>query len=609
MKKVYVLAPALILSMGAMAQVAKSKPVVASDETPGVSHTELKAMRPMEFGKAAGDVIFSDDFSTGLSNWTRTPNTMDTIWKHDLDGPNGTFSNVSQVIQSTTAANGFAMFDADFSNPASPYADRAGKFTSPVIDMSGIANAIISFQHTYRTCCSNTFFPKVEVSTDNFATFATYDATVYGVSVNVAAPTTLTKINISGFLDTASNLNNFQMRFFFDGVTGTSHYFWQIDDVNLFESWTNDLTMNSTTFYSGVEQIGYYNIPSSQVAPINFEARLVNNGAAASNNALLTVNLNNGGGSVVSPTKNIPSEAVDTLITATFTPATTVQSYTATYALTAQAADQNAVDNGASQTFNITESLYSVDNGLNFGQITNFASNSGQPLKIGNLMEIFAPTTFDKMQIALSTSNNNLNQLFFGEVFIYNTATQDFDFAGNTEEITVSAANNGQMVTLNMLAPVTFNAGDLILVLACHNGNPNGDLGFRSGQVVRQGTVLGYLADGSLVNLANPRAVRVRMIEQPSDASVKELSGVTMGQLFPNPTSGNTAVNFNMNAASNVVIEVKDMNGRAIASYDLGNQTAGGHTFNVDTKELNSGVYFVSVNTNAGTSTKKLIKK
>ena len=64
--------------------------------------------------KAVNDTLWSEDFASGIGSWT-TGGAEGTIWMYDTDGPDGTYSdpNGADIITSTTADNGFLMYDAD----------------------------------------------------------------------------------------------------------------------------------------------------------------------------------------------------------------------------------------------------------------------------------------------------------------------------------------------------------------------------------------------------------------------------------------------------------------------------------------------------------------
>ena len=215
MKNAYLLAPALLTGVLAFGQVKKDIPARDADNYLEIGTATKVNKSNYEFGKAGGDVLFSSDFNGALTGFTVNASTQDSLWKFDTDGPSGQFSdpNGNDIITSTTAANGFAIMDGDFANPDAPYIDKVAKLTSTTIDLTGIPGAVLVFQQRYRNCCSADWFPKVEVSTDNFATFATYNAATPDMATNSSIGTYTQKISINSFMDTASNLNNFKFRF------------------------------------------------------------------------------------------------------------------------------------------------------------------------------------------------------------------------------------------------------------------------------------------------------------------------------------------------------------------------------------------------------------
>ena len=100
-----------------------------------------------------------------------------------------------------------------------------GSLVSPVTDLTGQTNVILTFEHRYRSCCSGAFYPKVEVSTDNFATITEFDVRAEGTVVNVTSPTTKAKINLAAYLATATNLSNFK----FGNITDVFNYYLKHD--------------------------------------------------------------------------------------------------------------------------------------------------------------------------------------------------------------------------------------------------------------------------------------------------------------------------------------------------------------------------------------------
>jgi hypothetical protein len=59
--------------------------------------------------------------------------------------------------------------------------------------------------------------------------------------------------------------------------------------------------------------------------------------------------------------------------------------------------------------------------------------------------------------------------------------------------------------------------------------------------------------------------------------------------MFPNPSNESTTISFNDNAAKHIVT-VSDVTGRVVAKYNSTDIS-----INVNTQNLNAGVYFVSI--------------
>ena len=66
-------------------------------------------------------------------------------------------------------------------------------------------------------------------------------------------------------------------------------------------------------------------------------------------------------------------------------------------------------------------------------------------------------------------------------------------------------------------------------------------------------------------------------------------------QLFPNPAVDNTRIQFNLNEASNVAYEVRDINGKLIMWDNIGKHAAGSNSFNLNVSELPAGNYVIGV--------------
>lgn len=78
---------------------------------------------------------------------------------------------------------------------------------------------------------------------------------------------------------------------------------------------------------------------------------------------------------------------------------------------------------------------------------------------------------------------------------------------------------------------------------------------------------------------------------------------VTAFNLFPNPASGEVTIELNSNALGNVTVHVIDLQGKLI----LRTHISEGNTITLDISELQSGIYFVKLNTIQRSLVKKLV--
>jgi hypothetical protein len=621
MKRIYLLSTALVLGSVAFGQKKMNAPLLDAYEVPNKNTEKLSKTKMYNFSKAPGSVLFSEDFNGGMGGFTVNAGTMDTIWKFDTDGPDGQYSSTTNadIITSTTASNGFMIYDADLSNPGSSttFQTRVGALTSPAIDMTGINSAIISYENTYRTCCSGSFFLKVQVSTDDFATSTTYNVHHIDYGVNLAPPTFVQKVNVADFLATATNKSNFKFRFFFDGnesasTTLTSHYYWQVDDVKVYENWSDDNSFVDHSMAAGTFGIPYYNMTVNQISPIVFSGIIRNDGVNASAGTTLTTTISNGGtGTVASTPITIAAGAQDTVVTASWTPtATGPVEYYFNHTISATATDENPSDNVRLDSMNITNFTYSVDNAVSRGSFVGVGSQAlGLPISCGNIMEVINDDWVTGISISLNSTATNVGQIIKGEIWKYDSALDDYFPFAETEEITITAANNNTTISPTMLGgPVKVFAGDDLLVMQTNYGNGTANVSVRTAQRVPTGVVAGVVG-GSVFSLTDPRALMVRLLLDPT-ASVDEVAkNVTIANLYPNPTEGTSTLKFNTLVEQNVAVQVVDITGKVMFNTELGNINAGGHSVEINTNEYKAGIYFVNLMSNDGIVTKKLIKK
>jgi len=96
----------------------------------------------------------------------------------------------------------------------------------------------------------------------------------------------------------------------------------------------------------------------------------------------------------------------------------------------------------------------------------------------------------------------------------------------------------------------------------------------------------------------------------PNMTGIQELFSEDAMLLYPNPTSGNTSLSFELvNNSESMQVELIDMVGKSIATIYNGQIAAGEHKFDISTENLSKGIYLVVINSEGRSITKKLIVK
>lgn len=190
--------------------------------------------------------FFSENFSNGFGGnngigpITYADNGNNTIWMiATANSPAGDFSNMMDGMNSTTAANGWVIFDADLYN--SPFSAGIspvnGWLELPAIDCSDKNSVMLEFQQYFRLCCDPVSPLTIDVSNDDGNSWTSFPAHPnLNLPVNDVSPNPVSEIiDISCV---AANSSSVQIRFSFNAENNPNytHYFWGIDDISLYSN-------------------------------------------------------------------------------------------------------------------------------------------------------------------------------------------------------------------------------------------------------------------------------------------------------------------------------------------------------------------------------------
>lgn len=584
------------------------------------------------------DIVWSEDFSNGFAGnnpsgaWSVQGANGD-IWRISTTAPVGFYSPAALIIGSTTAANGFAKFASDSANctwngntptalPESQFTEWEGSLVSPVIDLSANPNVEISFQQRSRYCCGDSpFF--LEFSTDGGTTWSDSLLANPNIDANQSNPPTVTnRFDISGFVE--PNPSNFRFRFRHNGTQGTSHYFWQVDDINIATLPDNEIRMNygyTSTTGAGEE---YGRIPESQLpTTMNMGAELYNYGQFEQTNVDLQCTVVRNSTGEVAFTYNSfvgtipPGDTVITDDDVTL-PELALGLYTATFRVVSDqiALDGDTTDNKRLRTFEVTTNRYSLDNVGNhptdLEQISTTGSasfaNNTENVKLMTMYFITEPMTVTGLEIDIS-ARSDINSFMIASILdttdvLATPAVVNQPVNGAETEAHVISQQDllAGVVGMPFPGPVTLQPG---AYYACISLFSDGD----SAVVIVDDVTVPQPALASVLwipfdpennqNLygGNGEAWGVRLTGDPT-ISVPEsgdLQGITM---YPNPTNGILRVNGK--ADERYTLEVLNMLGAVVHSGRFTGNTV------IDLSGFAHGMYNVRLSDGARTTVQRV---
>ncbi len=593
----------------------------------GVMHAEASTddTRPALGGtdRDGGDVIWSEDFSNGLdgSNESNAPWTLDgsngEIWTWTTAGPNGAYagSNPNAArIQSATVSNGFMVFNGDSVNctwsggvptalPSSEFVAYDGSLVSPIIDLTGHPAVILQYQQAIRYCCQDA--PHfVEVSTDGGNTWPTRLA-ASGSAVGGATTSATETITLNLTQAIAADPANVLIRFHHDAESGTSHYFWQIDDVKIIEAYDYDLQIQSAGSTTWDPETAfsydslYYSItPYSQLRPIGLNMKVVNNGALEQTDVTANFKVVRGADVILDQDQLVsltPGVTSTVFVDPGFTPPAVQGTYTLTTLVTGET-DQTPTNNSlAGGTFKVDPYVYSRDG----GRATSGYFDGAQGV-------------FDMMN-AFYVANNDV---LYGIVVAFNTGSEVGTIIRGSlradDRTTVLATtpeyelaqtdlNNANQTKVKVLVfddPIPLDAGvdyfAAVEVFGSARMSVNGTaenftsfIYYDSPNDETAGPVFFYVTDTPIIRMMLGATADIE------DGTAMELT--KLGQNMPNPAKGTTSILYQLATTETVSFEIHDVSGKLVYAQNEGRKPGGQHRIDLNTLNLNEGLYTYSI--------------
>jgi hypothetical protein len=543
-----------------------------------------------------GTVIFEEDFAGGIpSDWINTTPDGPVSWKYTTVGHTGGYPTAS--LNSETSNNGWVLVDSDADNFTGGGAEDA-RLMTPIIDCSGYSPVKVEFQQMFRRWQND--ITTVRVTTDGGTSFTDF---VINQGITQTGTDNPDYVNIDITAAIAGDPSNVQIMFWWQGAWD---YGWQIDDFAVKEVDANDLILKRPAFSSG---IAYYQIPQSQIQPLNFHGFVENIGFTAQTNVVMNVTVDNGA-QVFSGTSNtVASMAVgvtDSLgVVAAFTPSA-LGMHNVTYVVSQTETDDDLTNNTRTASFTITDTVYAIDNGIYGGQWWNQGDvNGANSFEIGAIYEIVNSAKTGTASVFIG-NNSVLGSAFSLNLYRWDDMAEAYVGVTSTASVDITTAHLGAWVTLPWTSYATLLPGnDYLLSILCNGGADEVYVGYGTNSSLRGSTVSNDGVGGDWAS--QPRTPMLRM-NFNQFLSVDENMAIENISVYPNPSQDVINIVVNAKGQQKVNLVITDISGRIVRS-NSSHTIVDSYTFAEDVTNYDSGVYFITVATEDSSKTLTFIKK
>ena len=615
MKHFFLLIFSIILSFGVIAQ---------TKVAPTQIHEPARAYMPsynnnvqVSNSAPAPAPIWSNDFSNPQQDWITFANPANQDWVIGTTAPSGGFSAGMGAINSTSAANGFALYDSDALGVSAQNTQDATLTYNGFIDCSAFQYVNINFESYHRKFQDSVF---VEVTNDGWVTFERFEVHVgQAVNQSSANPENIS-VNISSV---AGNSDSVTFRFHYEGQWD---YAWMVDDVSFTETPNNEIKFGEEAFggwwIQYANSLGFgsdftaYPLTQASVMPYRFEGIISNTGIITQTNAKMNVSVEEMSSGTTYPyssnTSSIVSGQNDTVQTVNgFTPMSQGQ-----YNISFWATSDSATTDTVVKTTIVTDTVYAVDydwnfDGANAGGSYFLGRDCGGQV-LGNAFDIHEATY--ATSISFFVSDNSVAGASV-KVGIYEVdpavsvqTTPPFLF-GSSSPYELKAQDINSWVTVKLTSPLSLTPGSW---LASVQGFQSVfDSTFISSN--NNSNSASYLQDncpptppsttpaGTWFSISGTPMIRLNVSKNPPlppPNSIEE--GLRNFNIFPNPTNGTFTIE--LDKISNYDVFVKNMLGQTIYTSKINTLRS-----NFDFANYKKGVYTIELKDNDITYVEKII--
>lgn len=430
--------------------------------------------------------------------------------------------------------------------------------------------------------------------------------------------------------------------------TGTSMYFWLIDDFTLSEAYDNDLRLQHIALEwddgdADTKESFTYMMPKSQLGGsfTGFESSVLNFGEFDQNDRYLEVDISKNSQSVYnlqSETTWISPLILDSIsLDGSYTPED-YGHYKIKYAWHQSEQDISPENNMKEVFFHVTDSVYSRSDdepelpwaygyeryndgfGEEFWNIDHFV---GSIFPINGDCEVESVSVFIMGGLADGLIDFRYT-LFWeppseedpdgeGAIAILYTEAVELDSTMFNTWVTLPFEKDGESEFLI--------AGDLVYAGIQYNNyhdskwdrrNKNIFVGVDMSVPLHDKVSIGWDHEGwntgEFITKRNPM-IHLNLNDHGNIVDGIDLSNNTgsLSQNYPNPFRHSTEISYKLSVGGDVVIEIADISGRIVLTIEEGQRSAGEHVCHLSSEQLESGIYFYTLKTGQFTETKRMV--
>jgi hypothetical protein len=578
--------------------------------------------------------IWSEDFADGIpTTWNNSGAPTLAVWEYrgpstnpnQLVGSRGSClpdGNVGEAMTSSTASNGFVIFDSNYwdnnLNPCTVDNFGTGQapgphlsyLTTPSINLSGFPNSVLEFEQYIRYYLGNT---RVEISIANGPWEVLY-TNILDQGITTANTQTV-RMPLPAI---AGNQSNVKLRFVYDGL----YYFWQLDDIRIVQGYANDLIIENSSYgdfdfnnpdhTTGFEMMEYTQYPSVFAPLVHLESSVFNLGTNIQTNVALNARIINDNSGVLIYESNSPiladlaPGADSVLVAGEFQIDPTVSHYSAYFNSLQTETDENILNQIEWLQFDVTPVTYARDENNLGSMFLPSEAYADAPFEMGAVYLLpSSGQQLHSVSVAIG-EGTTLPSSVYATVFTFSLSsgigaaiatTPDFAIT----EADINAFGEASMKVLSFDTPVNLSQGLYLVAVGSPNSAFQTVIGLSGKSEDLSAWVRFNNSNTDLFYLTRTPMIRMNF---GVVSDVTEQSFGSSFQCFPNPA--NESISIVLGGNESALVELFDATGRLLHSQKTAVLTG---KIEINIADFSNGIYTLRVTESNRSSSQIFIKQ